>query len=629
MNLAMQFRHKIIILSGGILLLSIVAFAANNYYFLADQTKKDLEGGMQELSGAVSGSIASWLNGKLDLVRGVALKAAQTTDVETIRAYAQVGAVSEEVAGMYAGLSNGTFIYNDANESFPSDYDPRKRPWYTTAQQKGSPTFSEPYRDVLTKELLITAAAPFSGSSSGVAGADLNLDVVTKMVNSVDFFGLGYAFLVTDKGKVLVHPDVKMVDKNVTDLFPKETPKLNASDLQETTSDKQSVLVSFFPISGIASVSWRLGVVIDKEKAFASLADFRNSAIVYAVIGVLVVCVLMTLLLNTLMRPVIRLGDAMENIAEGEGDLTQRLDVSGKDEFTRLATNFNAFVAKVQNLVGDIKNSIESMSAAVREMKGFAAETSEAVASQQQETEMVATAVNEMSAAAREIAQNAQQAAEAAQEADDESANVKRIVDDAIKSIEQLSTQIGSASEVINALEGDVNSIVSVLSVIRGIAEQTNLLALNAAIEAARAGEAGRGFAVVADEVRALASKTQESTEEIQAMISRLQDGSNKAVGSMEQSRNNGQAAVDKAQSAGSSLNAIVSAITTISSMNTQIAAASEEQTAVTEDISRSITSIADAAEQTARGTQETANTSTQLAELGEHLRQQVARFKV
>ncbi|WP_371264158.1 MULTISPECIES: methyl-accepting chemotaxis protein [Pseudomonas] len=248
---------------------------------------------------------------------------------------------------------------------------------------------------------------------------------------------------------------------------------------------------------------------------------------------------------------------------------------------------------------------------------------------QRHETDQVATAINQMSSAAHEVARSAQGAAVAAQQTDAEGQAAKRVVDGSIAQIHALVNDIRSSGVSLDSLQQDVSSIVSVLGVIRSIAEQTNLLALNAAIEAARAGEAGRGFAVVADEVRALASRTQTSTQEIQGMIDRLQKGTEAAVDAMRRSSDAGDGTSAQANQAGASLDTMAQLIGTINSMNAQIASAAEEQTAVAEEINRSVHQIAVAVDSVADETQLGAHTSRSLADLGQRLGQLVGQFRI
>ncbi|WP_371916165.1 methyl-accepting chemotaxis protein [Pseudomonas sp. URIL14HWK12:I9] len=248
---------------------------------------------------------------------------------------------------------------------------------------------------------------------------------------------------------------------------------------------------------------------------------------------------------------------------------------------------------------------------------------------QRQETDQVATAINEMSSAAQEVAHSAQNAAHAAHQTDSEGQQARRVVDGSVQQIHALVSDIRSSGASLDSLQSDVQSIVGVLSVIRSIADQTNLLALNAAIEAARAGEAGRGFAVVADEVRALASRTQQSTQEIQGMIDRLQRGTEEAVAAMRRSSEAGDGTSEKATLAGQSLDAISGLIATINSMNAQIASAAEEQTAVAEEINRSVHQIAQAVDQVADETQQSAAASRSLAALGDGLGRLVKQFRI
>ncbi len=328
-------------------------------------------------------------------------------------------------------------------------------------------------------------------------------------------------------------------------------------------------------------------------------------------------------------KNILNVVSSLEDMARGDGDLTRRLQANSNDEIGKLVNSFNSFVGKLQGLVGEIVGSIAQLSAAAEEMSSVSTESNNSVSKQQAETEQVATAMNEMTATVQEVARNATQASESAHNASSEADDGRKVVDETIASINALADEVETAAVTIQKLENDSETIGSVLDVIRGISEQTNLLALNAAIEAARAGEQGRGFAVVADEVRTLASRTQESTLEIQTMIESLQAGAAQAVNVMEQGRNQAKISVDNAAHAGESLRAITGSVTTISDMNTQIASAAEEQSAVAEEIDRNITNIRRLGDQTASGATQTASSSQEMAQLAVQLQTLVGQFRV
>ena len=365
-----------------------------------------------------------------------------------------------------------------------------------------------------------------------------------------------------------------------------------------------------------AEIDRRIGTILTSIVVVAAVL-----LVLFGVIGVW--------LGNAFLRPLLLIKTNLDDIAAGEGDLTRRLPVTSNDELGQLAGSFNRFVEKVHGLVRQIVEMTGQLTELVGQVSDQAQRSEQAMAQQRHETDQVATAINEMSAAAHEVAKSAQNAAEAAQQTDREGQAAKSVVDGSIQRIHSLVDDIRSSGASLDSLQQDVQSIVSVLDVIRSIAEQTNLLALNAAIEAARAGEAGRGFAVVADEVRALASRTQQSTQEIQGMIDRLQQGTQQSVTSMRRSSDAGEVTSEQANKAGESLDAIAQLIATINAMNAQIASAAEEQTAVAEEINRSVHQIAGAVDSVADETERGAQTARSLAGLGERLGALVRQFRI
>ncbi len=370
-------------------------------------------------------------------------------------------------------------------------------------------------------------------------------------------------------------------------------------------------------------------IAMDRSHLTATLNRARNTILMIGG-GVLVLALFIaSLIAKGISRPLNAAVEAMNEIAEGEGDLTRRLDDSGENEISKLAKAFNQFAEKVRLMVSQVSASTGQLAAAAEEVSVITEETNRGVQQQQSETTQVVTAMNEMAATVQEVARHANEAASAASNADSASAEGKKVVINTMKAIEDLSAEINTAATVISKLETDSENIGSVLDVIKGIAEQTNLLALNAAIEAARAGEQGRGFAVVADEVRTLASKTQKSTQEIQGMIEQLQTGAQSAVKVMAESITRAEASVEKAAHAGSALETITKSVSQIRDMNAQIATAAEEQSAVAEEINRNIVSISDVVDQTAEGSRQTSTASGELARLAVQLQQLVGQFKV
>ncbi|SEK82473.1 methyl-accepting chemotaxis protein [Atopomonas hussainii] len=321
--------------------------------------------------------------------------------------------------------------------------------------------------------------------------------------------------------------------------------------------------------------------------------------------------------------------ERVENIASGEGDLTVRVDASGKDELARLGSAMNRFLDSLQGLISQISATTRDVAGATDQLVAMAGDNSRLIADSHMSVDQVSTAATQMSSAIHEVSRNAQAAADTATVAEQKTQAGGRVVSDTMTALGELAREVAGASEAIGELEKETNSIGAVLAVIKGIAEQTNLLALNAAIEAARAGEQGRGFAVVADEVRALAARTQESTKDIQTMIERLQLGARNAVQVMQAGSSRAEASVKQAGQAEQVLGEAIVAVNGINERAAQIATACEEQSSVTEEIARNITDVRDMSDRSAQTSAQATEACQRLAKMADDLERQIARFKV
>lgn len=446
-------------------------------------------------------------------------------------------------------------------------------------------------------------------------------------------------YLLNDDSLVIVTGDE---NQQLFDLFNDMKVKPEVGEATEEDGSQAFVIYEDFHghlvMAGMAdmeahgandALDWGIVGVAEIEAIGAPAIKLQNQITLITIFCVVLAGVLAYVLARILVKPLENINTKMQELAAGGGDLTQRMDTTAQDEIGKVAVSFNQFIGNLHALIEDFKGSAENMTYVVDSMSDVTSRTKSECMRQQTETDMVATAITEMSSAAHEVASHAQEAADSARQADDLSQQGSNVVQETITAINSLANNLGSATAVVEKLETNVSNISAMVDVIRGIAEQTNLLALNAAIEAARAGEQGRGFAVVADEVRALASKTQESTEEINNLITILKDASDEAVKTIEESKDMSSQTVAKADMAGASLADIAHAVSTISNMNIQIAAAAEQQTAVTEELTRNVTSISDATTHVTEAAAESETTSERISEIALSIKDKVKRFVV
>lgn len=625
----LSLKQKLI----GASLLAVVLMASALTWLSADQlfqqTRNGVNARAESLATAASEGISDWITIREDIAKAFNDYSQEQDVVPYLQQARKAGGFDD----IFLGTPEGG-MFRSHPERNRADYDPRVRPWYKDANAAGRQIITTAYKDAITNALLVTIAEPVrrNGKLVGVVGADVLIDQLIDDVINLDAGENAYAMLIdTQDGTFLAHPNKDLSLKPVTTLSKKLTMSAieNAANSGAMEIIERKGQEKFYFFKKVPDTQWIFAIEMDRQTEEAAHTALLENLLLTATIITIIVIAVVSWLVSFLFRDLGRVSHALEEIASGEGDLTQRLEPRSDDEVGQLATNFNTFVGNMHAMVSKLSHVSASLSEQAKQTAEHAEERSARIRLQQDEINMVATAINEMAAATQEIAGNADNTAQNSTEAVTACVHGGKQVVQTQSSIQNLAQEVQVATDVIQELETHGNSISTILSTIQDIAEQTNLLALNAAIEAARAGEQGRGFAVVADEVRVLSQRTHASTQEIQQMIETLQSTTGKAVSIMGDSRQLADTSVTDADSAAVSLTQIQSAVEQISDMATQIASAAEEQASVTSEITRNTVGIRDVSNELADEAHDAAAQAAQLSELSHELEQEIGRFKL
>ncbi|WP_167512784.1 methyl-accepting chemotaxis protein [Aliivibrio finisterrensis] len=484
------------------------------------------------------------------------------------------------------------------------------------------------------------------------AEQDKTKEEVLESLKPVQFADTGYLFGFTSNGVRILQGNTNDVGNNMWNMKDKRgnyliqdiiTAAKNSSGystyyypkLNETVALPKLAYSVYFSkwdlIVGTGFYTDDVDAVINDMKALSDqqLAKSMQVIVIFTLVIVVIVAFIGSLINRSIMAPIQKFDESIKSFASGNADLTARMPHFTVPEFDQLSTNFNLFVKSLHEIISNVSHVSRDVVAETSNMSERSAQVNAVVTNQRSETEQIATAMTELTTSSHEISSNAEQAASSAQDADNNAQVAMQTVNEASESVKTLAAELDEASNVISKLEGDVQNIASTLSVIQDIAEQTNLLALNAAIEAARAGEQGRGFAVVADEVRKLASRTQESTAQIHQRIEALKSGSDSAVQVMAASKNFSTLTVNKAVAASESLGQILASVNTIMEMNSLIATATQEQSIVGQEISERIVSVSDQSSESAELASQNRAGGVLLNQKANELSELVERFTV
>ncbi|WED23987.1 methyl-accepting chemotaxis protein [Vibrio sp. JC009] len=636
MNILFNFKGRIIAAAMTLLVLSMTILSYLSYRQMSELVIDNLDDySMLELSSSAE-EIHSLIEGISQEISLSSHLFTELRDETAIFDYLrQVKALSEATA-IVVGYENGVAYNSNHGKYVSRDYDPRMRGWYKSAKSKRKTIITDVYKGKATGALMISIATPFYNGSQldGVLLADVELAVFNSIIANT--LSAGARTTLYDDSGLVIASTYKNDELGVTrisdfsDLAELEREVFSReSGVFEYSFGEMSKVAYFQSIFLDDETEWHLMVSLDKAKAYRVLDDSLYTTVATTVILVSISVLLIYFILTYAYRPVVALKKTVNELSSGNGDLTKRLPVTSKDDLGQISSDINVFIENLQTMMQSILSASDRIAGSIDGLQGLTRENRESLTLHKAETEQAVTALEEMGATSNDVARNTSDAVEHTGKTNAQTSKSKQIVSGATDTVIQLVARVDEASSQINQMGNEIDDITQVLEVIGEIADQTNLLALNAAIEAARAGEQGRGFAVVADEVRALASRTQASTTEIQNTINRLTSSSKSVIESMDATKTSCEEASAQTHLVVEDLDKISSSVDNINNLNVQIATAAEQQNSVASEITKNMVTINEMVERIAASGNDVNNVASSLADANSQLKSVVGQFRL